>query len=119
MGGIFAGWNFRGWNFRGWNFPGTPRAIPLFFRQRSTVGTGGGGGVTGETRGSRPGVPLNKSIGDGTSGSVGRAGGPGVRVGGFAGGVLAAGCSQGGRGMGSFVGERGGSRGAVGKGIRG
>ena len=74
---------------------------------------GGGWGVTGETRGSRPGVPLNKSIGDGTSGSVGRAGGPGVRVGGFAGGVLAAGCSQGVRGMGSFVGEWGGSRGAV------
>ena len=69
-----------------------------------------GGGVTGETRGSRPGVPLNKSIGDGTSGSVGRAGGPSVGVGGFAGG---AGCSQGVRGMGSFVGEQGGSRGAV------
>ena len=76
------------------------------------VGTrGGGGGVTGETRGSRPGVPLNKLIGNGTSGSVGRAGGPGVRVGGFAGGILAAGFSQGVRG--SFVGKRGGSGGFV------
>ena len=52
-----------------------------------------GGGVTGETRASRPGVLLNKSIGDGTPGS-------------FAGGILAAGCSQGVRGVGGFVGER-------------
>ena len=49
------------------------------------VGTrGGGGGVTEETRGNQPGVPLNKSIGDGTPGTFGRAGGPGVRVGGLA-----------------------------------
>ena len=68
-------------------------------------------GVTGETRGSRPGVPLNKLIGNGTSGSVGRAGGPGVRVGRFASAILAAGFSQGVRG--SFVGKRGGSRGSV------
>ena len=74
-------------------------------------GNPGGGGVTGETRGSRPGVPLKKLIGNGTSGSVGRAGGPGVRVGRFAGGILAAGFSQGVRG--SFVGKRGGSRGSV------
>ena len=72
---------------------------------------GGGGGVTGETRGSRPGVPLNKLIGSGTSGSVGRAGGPGVRVGRYDGGILTAGFSQGVRG--SFVGKRGGSRGSV------
>ena len=89
--------------------PGNPTVFSATFNG----GNPGGGGVTGETRGSRPGVPLNKSIGDGTSGSVGRAGGPGVRVGEFAGGVLAAGCSQGVKGMGSFVGERGGSRGAV------
>ena len=59
----------------------------------------GGGGLTGETRGSRPGVPLNKSRGDGTPGSFGEAGGPGVRVGGVAGGELAAGSSQGFGGM--------------------
>ena len=86
---------------------GPPRAIPLFFRQRSMVGTR----LTGETRGSRPGVPLNKFIGNGTSGSVGRAGGPGVRVGRFAGGILAAGFSRGVGG--SFVGKRGGSGGFV------
>ena len=86
-------------------------AGPTIDRQRSMVGTRGGGGVTGETRGSRPGVPLNKLIGNGTSGSVGRAGGPGVRVGRFVGGILAAGFSQGVRG--SFVEKRGGSRGSV------
>ena len=67
--------------------PGNPTVFS------ATIYGGNPGGVTGETRGSRPGVPLNKLIGNGTSGSVGRAGGPGVRVGGFAGGILAAGFS--------------------------
>ena len=69
--------------------PGNPTVFSAMFNG------GKPGGVTRETRGSRPGVPLNKSIGDGTPGSFGGAGVPGVRVGGFAGGVLAAGCSQG------------------------
>ena len=38
--------------------------------------------VTGEARGSQPGVPLSKLKGDGTPGSFGGADGPGVRVGG-------------------------------------
>ena len=85
--------------------PGNPTVFS------ATINGGNPGEVTGETRGSRPGVPLNKLIGNGTSGSVGRAGGPGVRVGRFAGGILAAGFSQGVRG--SFVRKRGGSRGSV------
>ena len=62
------------------------------------VGTWGGGAVMGET--SRPGVPLNKSRGGGTSGSFG---GPGVRVGEVAGGVLVAEGSQGVDGVGSWI----------------
>ena len=84
---------------------------PTVFSATINGGDPGGGAFMGETRGSRPGVPLNKLQGNGTSGSVGRAGGPGVRVGRFAGGILAAGFSQGVRG--SFVGKRGGSRGSV------
>ena len=86
---------------------GALRAIPR------SINGGNPGEVTRETRGSRPGVPLNKSRGDGTPGSFGGAGGPGVRVGGFAGGVLAAGCSQGFRGLGSCERRQGGIRRAV------
>ena len=60
---------------------------PIVFSARFNGGNLGEG-EAGETRGNQPGVPLNKSIGDGSPGSFGRAGGPGVRVGGFAGGSV-------------------------------
>ena len=66
------------------------------------VGTRGGE-ITGKTRSSRPGVPLNKSRGGGSSGSFGGAGGPGVQVGEVAGGELAAEGSKRDEGVGSWI----------------
>ena len=66
--------------------PPPPLGISSVFSAMINGGNPGGGG-TGETRSSRPGVPLNKSRGGGTSGSFG---GAGVRVGEVAGGELVA-----------------------------